>query len=219
MITYQDIKNNEEINTLIAKADGFLDARGYTEHGFTHVSIVSDRAAEILSRLGRGEREIELARIAGYLHDIGNVVNRRGHAHSGGLMAFTILYRMGMDMSEIAEIVAAIGNHDEGDGAPVSDISAAIILADKTDTRRSRVRYADFPSDDIYDRVEYSVVGSTFEVDNERKTVSLSLKMDTEVGTAEDFLSICQGRMNLCCRAAERLGLSFRLMINDQNII
>ena len=219
MITYEDIRKNEDINTLIAKADSFLDARGYTEHGFTHVSIVADRAAEILSKLGKDERQVELARIAGYLHDIGNVVNRKGHAHSGGAIAFTLLDRMGMDISEICEIVAAIGNHDEGDGAPVSDISAAIILADKTDTRRSRVRSADFVKNDIYDRVEYSVVGSTFEVNNEEKTVHLSLDMDNEVGTVEDFLSICHGRMKFCCRAAERLGLSFKFTVNGEKII
>ena len=156
MITFKDIKNNEEIKTYIAAADRSLSALGYTEHSFAHVGLVSDRAASMLEALGTDERTVELARIAGYLHDIGNLINRVDHSQSGGIMAFKILRDMGMPADEIATIITAIGNHDEGTGVPVDMVAAALILADKSDVRRSRVRNSDPVTFDIHDRVNFS---------------------------------------------------------------
>ena len=208
MITFEDIKNNEEIRTYITAADKSLSALGYTEHSFAHVSFVADRAASILSSLENDERTVELAKIAGYLHDIGNLVNRVDHSQSGALMAF-----------RIATIVTAIGNHDEGTGVPVNTVAAALILADKCDVRRSRVRNNDFSTFDIHDRVNYSVVNSDLKINNDDKTIRLSLKIDTNIGSIMDYFEIFLGRMTLCCRAAEKLGLVFRLKINDQSFI
>lgn len=219
MITFEDIKNNREIRTYISAADSSLSALGYTEHSFAHVGFVADRAARILSSLGCDERTVEITRIAGYLHDIGNLVNRADHSQSGALMAFRILDNMGMDPEEIATIVTAIGNHDEGTGVPVNTVAAALILADKCDVRRSRVRNHDFSTFDIHDRVNYSVVDSDLEINNEDKTIRLSLKIDTEIGSIMDYFEIFLGRMTLCCRAAEKIGLEFKLKINEQSFI
>jgi metal-dependent HD superfamily phosphatase/phosphodiesterase len=180
---------------------------------------VADTAAELLLALGYSEREAELARIAGYMHDIGNLVNRVDHSLSGAVMSFELLSRMGMDAGEIADIVTAIGNHDEGAGVPVSPMAAAIILADKSDVRRSRVRNIDKNSFDIHDRVNYSVIESDFIPDSEKKEVRLILKIDTSVGSIMDYFEIFLGRMTLCRRAAEKLGLVFKLTINEQNFI
>lgn len=219
MVTYNDICRNEDIRQLISAADKSLSALGYTDHGFAHVGLVSERAGEILSALGANERETELARIAGYLHDIGNLVNRLDHSQSGGVMAFQILDKLGMDVTEIAAIVTAIGNHDEGTGVPVSNIAAALILADKSDVRRSRVRNSDFSTFDIHDRVNWSVVDSRLDINNDEKTVRLSLEIDTAIGSIMDYFEIFLGRMTMCCRAAEKLGLAFKLTINNQNFI
>lgn len=219
MITYNDLRENKEIRELISAADRSLAALGYTEHSFAHVSLVSERAGEILSALGAEPREAELARIAGYLHDIGNLVNRQNHSESGGIMAFTLLREMGMDITEIAKIVSAIGNHDEGCGIPVSNIAAALILADKSDVRRSRVRNADFSTFDIHDRVNFSVVDSDLDINTADKTIRLTLKIDTEISSIMDYFEIFLGRMTMCCRAAEKLGLRFKLTINEQNFI
>ena len=219
MITYNDVRENKEIGELISAADRSLQALGYTEHSFAHVSLVSERAGEILSALGADPRDAELARIAGYLHDIGNLVNRRNHSDSGGVMAFTLLREMGMEPPEIAKIVSAIGNHDEGTGTPVSNIAASLILADKSDVRRSRVRNSDFSTFDIHDRVNFSVVDSSLDINTADKTVRLSLKIDTEISSIMDYFEIFLGRMTMCCRAAEKLGLAFKLTINNQNFI
>lgn len=219
MLSYNDIRKNDDIKEMISAADRSLMALGYTDHGFAHVTLVSDRAGDILSALGANDREVELARIAGYLHDIGNLVNRQNHSESGGVMAFSILREMGMDVGEIAEIVSAIGNHDEGCGVPVSNIAAALILADKSDVRRSRVRNADFSTFDIHDRVNFSVVDSGLDINIADKTVRLTLKIDTEISSIMDYFEIFLGRMSLCCRAADTLGLAFKLTINDQNFI
>lgn len=219
MITYDKIRENEDLRILIAAADQSLAALGYTDHSFAHVGIVADRAAEILSALGADEREIELAKIAGYLHDIGNLVNRSEHSQSGAVMAFRLLDKMGMDMQELSTIVAAIGNHDEGTGVPVSRVAAALIIADKSDVRRSRVRNRDFTTFDIHDRVNYSVVDSKLTIDPEKKTVRLSIEIDTSIGSIMDYFEIFLGRMTLCRRAADKLGLAFKLTINDQSFI
>ena len=219
MITFKDIKNNEEIKTYIAAADRSLSALGYTEHSFAHVGLVSERAASMLEDLGADERTIELARIAGYLHDMGNLINRVDHSQSGGIMAFKILRDMGMPADEIATIVTAIGNHDEGTGVPVDMVAAALILADKSDVRRSRVRNSDPVTFDIHDRVNFSVVDSSLDINTNDKTVRLTLKIDTKTASIMDYFEIFLGRMTLCRRAADRLGLAFKLTINDQNFI
>lgn len=219
MITFDDIKNSDDIRTYISSADESLLALGYTEHSFAHVGFVAKRASDILSSLGKDERTVELARIAGYLHDIGNLVNRSEHSQSGAVMAFRILDNMGMSAGEIATIVTAIGNHDEGTGVPVNEVAAALILADKSDVRRSRVRNIDPATFDIHDRVNYSVVDSDLYINKEEKTIRLTLKIDTEIGSIMDYFEIFLGRMTLCCRAADRLGLKFKLTINEQNFI
>ena len=188
MITFNEIKNNKDIRTLISAADQSLASLGFTDHSFAHVGLVSERAGDILDALGAEPREVELTRIAGYLHDIGNLVNRTEHSQSGAVMAFRILDKMGMDMSEIATVVTAIGNHDEGTGVPVSRVAAAIILADKSDVRRSRVRNTDFATFDIHDRVNYSVVNSELHIDPDGKTIRLSLEIDTTISSIMDYL-------------------------------
>lgn len=219
MITFENIKENDDVRTYISAADRSLGALGYTEHSFAHVGLVSKRAGDILSSLGSDERTVELARIAGYLHDIGNLVNRSEHSQSGAIMAFRILDKMGMPSSEIATVVTAIGNHDEGTGIPVDKVAAAIILADKSDVRRSRVRNQDFATFDIHDRVNYSVVDSDLILNTTDGTIRLMLKIDTSISSIMDYFEIFLERMALCCRAAEVLGLAFKLTINDQNFI
>lgn len=219
MISYEQIKNDPAIRTYIAAADRSLEALGFTEHSFAHVTLVAEGAARILRALGHSEKEIELALIAGYMHDIGNLVNRIEHSQSGAVMAFRILDKLGMDAEDIATVVTAIGNHDEGTGIPVNAVSAALILADKSDVRRSRVRCRDEQSFDIHDRVNYSVTDSRLEVNTEDKTVRLTLTIDTEVGSIMDYFHIFLERMTLCIKAAVELGLSFKLTINGQNFI
>ena len=219
MITFEDIKSNSDIRAYIKAADASLSALGYTEHSFAHVGSVSDMAMKILRSLEVDERTVELAGIAGYLHDIGNLVNRSEHSQSGAVMAFRILDNMGMDATEIATVVTAIGNHDEGTGVPVNQVAAALILADKCDVRRSRVRNQDFSTFDIHDRVNYSVVDSDLQINTTEKTLRLTLKIDTEIGSIMDYFEIFLGRMTLCCRAADKLGLKFKLTINEQNFI
>ena len=215
-MTYQQIRRDEEIRTYIEKADAALCALGYTEHNQAHVCRVAEEAGRILSLLGYSERDAEIARIAGYLHDIGNVINRNDHCQSGALMVFSLLRERGFEACDIADIMTAIGNHDEGAGTPVSAISAALILADKSDVRRSRVRNTDHISFDIHDRVNYSVEKSILIVNEEKTILTLSLTIDTSIGSVSDYFEIFLERMLLCRRAAERLGLKFRLTINGQ---
>lgn len=219
MISFEQIKENDDIRTYISAADRSLGALGFTEHSFAHVGLVSQRAGDILLALGSDNRTVELARIAGYLHDIGNLVNRSEHSQSGAIMAFRILDQMGMPSGEIATVVTAIGNHDEGTGVPVDKVAAAIILADKSDVRRSRVRNKDFATFDIHDRVNYSVIDSDLILKPEECTIRLNLKIDTKISSIMDYFEIFLDRMALCCRAAEKLGLAFKLTINDQNFI
>ena len=218
MVTYEKIKNDAGIRAYITAADQTLSSLGFTEHSFAHVTKVSEVAAEILEAVGYDGRIVELARIAGFMHDIGNVVNRVEHSQSGAVMAFRILDNMGMPPEEIAAIVTAIGNHDEGTGVPVSPISAALILADKSDVRRSRVRNNDTASFDIHDRVNYSVDSSSLVIED-GKIARLSIKIDTDKAPLMEYFEIFLERMLLCRRAAEKLGLSFKLTINDQNFI
>ena len=219
MLTYEQVTKSEAIRTYITRADESLSTLGFTEHSFSHVVHVAQTAGYILETMGFDERTVELAKIAGYLHDIGNLVNRTEHSQSGAVMAFRILDKMGMDMSEIATVVTAIGNHDEGTGVPVSRVAAAIILADKSDVRRSRVRNTDFATFDIHDRVNYSVVNSELHIDPDGKTIRLSLEIDTTISSIMDYFEIFLKRMTMCCRAADKLGLVFKLTINDQSFI
>jgi HD superfamily phosphodiesterase len=218
MITLEEIKQNPAIKTYITRADESLAALGFTEHSFAHVTRVSETAKYILETLGYPQRTIELAQIAGYLHDIGNLVNRVDHSQSGAVMAFRILDKMGMDAEEISTIVTAIGNHDEGTGVPVNAVAAALILADKSDVRRSRVRNTDFATFDIHDRVNYSVTHSELKIDEKKTVVTLKLSVDTEFSSVLDYFAIFTNRMLLCRKAAETLGLQFKLMINEQQL-
>lgn len=219
MVTYEDVRNDSAVSTYIRRADETLGALGFTEHSFAHVTAVAEKAARILTALGYSERTVELARIAGYLHDIGNLVNRVDHSQSGAVMAFRILDRMGVEAEEIATVISAIGNHDEGTGVPVNAVAAALILADKADVRRSRVRNQDTTTFDIHDRVNYSVKKSTLKINEDRTLVKLKLTVDTHFGSVMDYFEIFMQRMILCRKAAEKLGLQFKLIINEQQLI
>ena len=219
MITFETIKNSKDIQIYISKADESLRALGYTEHSFAHVGKVSEDAAYILSTLGYEERTVELARIAGYLHDIGNLVNRVDHSQSGAVMAFRILDNLGMPADEIATVVTAIGNHDEGTGVPVNPVAAALIIADKSDVRRSRVRNIDISSFDIHDRVNYSVEESDLSVSEDKKRAVLTLKIDSTISAVMDYFRIFIGRMEMSKHAAAALGLEFSLVINGQELL
>lgn len=218
-MTFQEIAANETIRAYIQKADESLVALGYTEHSFAHVTHVAQTARYILETLGYDAHTVELAQIAGYLHDIGNLVNRAEHSQSGAVMAFRILDRMDMPAADIATIVAAIGNHDEGTGVPVNAIAAALILTDKSDVRRSRVRNPEKKTFDIHDRVNYSVEKSLLKINREHSLIKLKLSVDTHYGSVMDYFEIFLERMVLCRKAAEKLGLQFKLMINEQSLI
>ena len=219
MITIEEVKADKAIHTYIEKEDEALIALGFTEHSFTHVGKVSKTAKDILLKLGYPERDSELAEIAGYLHDIGNIVNHTDHAQSGAIMAFRILDNMGASADDIATIITAIGNHDEGTAVPVNPITAALILADKTDVRASRVRNTDIKSFDIHDRVNYSVKRADLDISTEKKEIELKLQIDTDFCSVMDYFEIFLGRMILCRKAAEKLGLRFRLSVNGQILL
>ena len=218
-MTYQEIRDNEEINTYIRQADMSLSALGYTEHSFAHVTIVAEKAGYILQTLGYDKRLVELAKIAGYLHDIGNLVNREEHSQSGAIIAFRILDHLDFPPEEVGLIVTAIGNHDEGTGTPVSPLAAALILADKSDVRRNRVRNQDKSTFDIHDRVNYSVKKAEPKINEAHTIIKLKLSVDTRYGSVMDYFEIFMQRMILCRKAAEKLGLQFKLMINEQQLI
>lgn len=219
MITFEEIKKNETINTYIKKADESLVALGYTEHNFAHVTKVAVDAAYILETLGYSKHDIELAKIAGYMHDIGNLVNRVDHSQSGAIMAFKILTDLGFEPEDVATITTAIGNHDEGDGVPVNAISAALIIADKSDVRYTRVRNTDLPSFDIHDRVNYSVKKSSIKINGDKTLLKLKLEIDTKVSSVVNYFEIFLNRMVLCRKACEKLGLEFKLIINEQQLM
>lgn len=219
MLTYEQVTKSEAIKTYITHADQSLAALGFTEHSFAHVVHVAQTAGYILTTLGYDERTVELAKIAGYLHDIGNLVNRAEHSQSGAVMAWSILNDMKCDPKELATIVTAIGNHDEGTGVPVNAVSAALILADKADVRWTRVRNQDFATFDIHDRVNYSVKKSALQIDEDKSLVKLELTIDNQYGSVMDYFEIFMGRMILCRKAAEKLGLQFKLIINEQQLI
>jgi hypothetical protein len=219
LLTLEDLKKSDEVKAFLEMAEIQMDVQGFTEHSFRHVSLVSKTAGNILEKLGYTEREIELARMAGYLHDIGNAVNRTDHAHSGAILAYGILTRMGMDYREAAGVMLAIGNHDEKTGTAVSSISAALILADKSDVHRSRVRNTDFATFDIHDRVNYAVESSVINVDQATKTAELELLIDTKICPVMDYFEIFLARMTMNRRAAAFLGLNFQLVINGTRLL
>ena len=215
---YEELRKDADISTYITRADDSLAALGYTEHSFAHVCHTAETAASILDTLGYDAHTVDLARSAGYLHDIGNLVNRVGHSLNGAIMAFRILEHKGVPAEDIAMIVSAIGNHDEGTGVPVNELAAALILADKSDVRRSRVRNRDFATFDIHDRVNYSVTDAALSINEPRTEIALSLKIDTAISPVMDYFEIFLERMVLCRKAAERLGLQFKLHINGQQL-
>ena len=219
MITFEELKHNEEIRTYIKVADRSLAALGFTEHSFAHVTKVAETAGYILETMGHSAHEVELVKIAGFLHDIGNVVNRVEHSQSGAVMAFQLLRDMDISPLDLASVVTAIGNHDEGTGVPVDDVSAALILADKSDVRRTRVRNQDKTTFDIHDRVNYSVQKSALHINDARTTITLELSVDTQYGSIMDYFEIVLVRMTLCRRAARKLGLEFKLVINGQILL
>lgn len=219
MLTYDEITKSESIKTYIIRADESLEALGFTEHSFAHVIHVAKTAGYLLQTMGYDDRTVELAKIAGYLHDIGNLINRKDHSQSGALMAWSILHDMGCDPAEMATIVTAIGNHDEGTGVPVNAVAAAMILADKADVRCSRVRNKDLSTFDIHDRVNYSVKHSSLKINGDKTLVTLDLTVDTKFGSVMEYFEIFMQRMILCRKAAEKLGLQFKLIINGQQLL
>ncbi len=213
-VTFEYIRKNPDIRTYIQRADQALKAIGYTEHAFAHVEKTAYTAANILTTLGYAEREVELARIAGFLHDIGNVINRADHAQSGAVMAFRLLDRLEMPVDEICAVISAIGNHDEATAQPIDAISAALILADKTDVRRSRVRNTDFLTFDIHDRVNYAVETAELLIDKEQQEFVLSMTIDTKISSVLEYFEIFMERMLLCRRAAQFFHMQFKIYIN-----
>lgn len=218
MITYLEIKKNEEINTYIEKGNELLGIMGFTDHSGIHAAKVSETAAKILLELGYSEREAELAKIAGHIHDIGNAINRVDHAQTGAVMAFQILSKLGMEPEEIATIVSAIGNHDESTGTAVNPVSAALILGDKTDVRRSRVRNKEFVSFDIHDRVNYAVEQSKVIIDGKNRTILLDLIIDMKISSLVEYFEIFLARMIMCRRAANFLEAKFELIANGNKM-
>ena len=219
MITLKDVRENPEVDALIRGAQKQLNALGYTEHGHRHISIVSKRAGDILEKLGYPERTVELTRIAGYMHDIGNCVNRVDHAHSGAILAYNILKDMGMPVDERTEIMMAIGNHDENTGSAISDISAALILADKSDVHRDRVVNKNLSTFDIHDRVNYAVTNANLELDEKERKIILNLKIDTKICPVLDYFEIFMDRTMMSKYAAKFLKVWFELIINDTKLL
>lgn len=218
-VTYEELKKNRDISIYITRADASLCAQGYTEHSFAHVFKVADTAKYLLETLGYSAHDVELAQIAAYLHDIGNLINRVDHSQSGAIMAFRLLDRLGMEAEDLATVISAIGNHDEGTGVPVDPIAAALILADKSDVRRSRVRNPDVSTFDIHDRVNFSVTEASLCINEEKTDALLSLVIDTKYSSVMEYFEIFLGRMILCRKAAETLGLRFKLSINGQGLL
>lgn len=219
MIKLQDVINNEEVDALIQGAQKQIDSIGYTEHGHRHISIVSKRAGDILEKLGYPEREVELARIAGYLHDIGNCVNRTDHAHSGAILSYNILKDMGMEAEERTQIMMAIGNHDENTGRAISNISAALILADKSDVHRDRVTNTNLSTFDIHDRVNYAVTNADLIINSEDKKIILDLTIDTKLCPVLDYFEIFMDRTMMSKYAAKYLKVWFELVINGTKLL
>ncbi len=218
-MTYQEIRNNEEVLEYLRKGNADLGVLGYTDHSEVHCSVVAERAAYILEQFGFSEQEQELAKIAGFMHDIGNAVNRSHHAEYGALLANDILKETDMSIQDRVTIMSAIGNHDESTGGAKDAISAALIIADKTDVRRNRVRTKEKANFDIHDRVNYAVTEAKLTVNLEKKVIELNLQIDESICTMYEYFEIFLGRMMLCRGAAEILGAKFKLMANGSKVL
>jgi len=216
-ISVEDVRRNPEIRTLIGMANHVLEVKGYTEHGERHVGCVSHVAANLLEELGYDERRVELAAIAGWVHDVGNSVNRHNHGITGATLLFPLLRDMGMDICEVVDILGAVGNHEEQNGMPVSDISAALIIADKVDAHRTRVRRGKFNKEDIHDRVNYSIKKNWLEVDKENRIIKFGILMD-DTSSVMEFMEIYLTRMRMCEKSAEFLGCSFDIVVNGMTV-
>lgn len=214
LITIKEVKANHKVKALVEGANEVMKAMGYTEHGSRHMGVVASITRFILEQVGVPKRQVELGHIAGYLHDIGNSVNRINHPITSATMAFTILNEMGMDMAEIAEIIAAIGNHEELEGVPISTLSAALIIADKSDVHFSRVQNPIRETFDIHDRVNSAVQKSRVEVDQKEQVITLTLEVDTSEASVMEYFEIFLDRMVMCRRSAELLGHKFALQVN-----
>ena len=219
LMDYSELKKNKEIQVYYKKGNDILGKMGYTDHSVGHAELVAQEAAHILDYFGYSEHEVELARIAGYLHDIGNAINRSHHAEYGSLLANDILKGTDLPLADRVTVVAAIANHDESTGTAVDPVSAALIIADKTDVRRNRVRTKDPVMFDIHDRVNYAVVGQNIHCDKEKKSITLNLEIDESICTMYDYFEIFLGRMVMCRRAAEVLGVTFKLKANGQKVL
>ena len=219
MITLEDVIKNDEVQAFVNASQKQLKALGYTEHSNRHISIVSKRTEEILKKLKFDERTIELGKIAGYLHDIGNCVNRVDHAHSGAIMAYNILKEMGMPVEDRAQIMMAIGNHDEATGTAISNISAALILADKSDVHRKRVSKTNMSVFDIHDRVNYAVTDADLKLDVDNKKITFNLTIDTKICPVLDYFEIFMDRTMMSKYAAKYLQIWFELIINDTKLL
>ncbi len=218
-LTLDDVKRDPEVETYVSKADEYTGAIGYTEHGFRHANLVASIAGNIMRRLGRKERAVHLAAIAGYLHDIGNLVGRVNHEHTGALLACRILGRLGMEPVDMAVVMSAVGNHEELSGDPVSEVGAALILSDKSDVHRTRVRNPDPTTFDIHDRVNFAVEHSFLRVDDQAHTITLELTIDTKISHVMEYFEIFLPRMVMCRRAAKLLGCEFKLQINGTKLL
>ena len=216
---YSDLKENKEIKALIEKGNSNLGVLGYTDHSQVHAALVAVRAADILKKLGYKKSRIELAKMAGYMHDIGNAINRSHHAEYGAILAYDILKETDMDEKDRLTIVSAISHHDESTGVALDDVSAALIIADKTDVRRNRVREKPKASFDVHDRVNYAVTKSDLEILPEKKLIVLSLELDEKICTMYEYFEIFLGRMMMCRKASEILGVKFRLQVNGNKVL
>ncbi len=219
MITYQEIRENEEVQAYLKKGNENLGVLGYTDHSAVHCTLVAEEAGRILRELGYSEHEIELAKIAGMMHDIGNCVNRSRHAEYGAILANEILRNMDLSVEDRATIVSAIGHHDESTGGAVDVVSAALIIADKTDVRRNRIRTKVKSNYDIHDRVNYAVTESKVHINKEEKSITLNLNVDEEICTMYEYFEIFLGRMMMCRGAAEMLGMTFKLRVNGSKVL
>ena len=218
-MTYEEIKKNPEVRALLAKGNENLDVLGFTDHSIAHCVLVAERAAQILKMLGYSEREQELARIAGVMHDIGNAVNRTHHAEIGAVLASSILRETDMPLEDRIVVVSAIGNHDESTGGAKDSVSAAIVIADKTDVRRNRVRSKEREKFDVHDRVNYAVTGSNLRIDSVERKLSLNIQIDPKISTMYEYFEIFLGRMMMCRGAAEMLNAQFRLTVNGGKVL
>lgn len=216
---YSDLKENKEIKALIEKGNSNLGVLGYTDHSQAHAALVANRAADILKKLGYKKSRIELAKMAGYMHDIGNAINRSHHAEYGAILAYDILKETDMDEKDRLTIVSAISHHDESTGVALDDVSAALIIADKTDVRRNRVREKPKANFDVHDRVNYAVTKSDLEILPEKKLIVLSLEIDEKICTMYEYFEIFLGRMMMCRKASEILGVKFRLQVNGNKVL